>query len=42
MVGQGALIGGPFENIGGLLRETAVSDVPEIRMIGPPAVSRSR
>lgn len=33
VVGAGALVAAPFEDIAGLLRETGVADVPEIRMI---------
>jgi N4-gp56 family major capsid protein len=35
VLGAGALIGAPFENIGRLLAGTGVEDVPNIRMIGP-------
>ncbi|WP_432136827.1 hypothetical protein [Streptomyces sp. bgisy154] len=33
VVGDGALVSAPFEDIGGFLRETGVADVPDIRMV---------
>lgn len=33
VVGDGALVSAPFEDLAGLLRETGVADVPDIRMV---------
>lgn len=43
VVGQGALVAAPFEDIAGLLRETGVADVPEIAMLNvAPGVDVAR
>lgn len=43
VVGEGALVAAPFEDIGGLLRETGVADVPEIAMVNvAPGVDVAR
>jgi N4-gp56 family major capsid protein len=43
VVGQGALVAAPFEDIGGLLRETGVADIPEIAMVNvAPGVDVAR
>jgi hypothetical protein len=43
VVGQGALVAAPFEDIAGLLQETGVSDVPEIAMLNvAPGVDVAR
>lgn len=43
VVGDGALVAAPFENIAGLLQETGVGDVPEIAMINvAPGVDVAR
>ncbi|WP_416976713.1 hypothetical protein [Streptomyces sp. T028] len=43
VVGSGALVSSPFEDISGLLRETGVADVPEIAMINvAPGVDVAR